>query len=490
MRKTRRTRPKPPTPVGATLAPRVVILAAGIGSRMRSTLPKVLHRVGGIPMLESVLRAAESLRPSQIVAVLGASRSAVEPVLAGRPVTVVVQERPRGTGDAVAQALSALSEGDGPVLVLSGDVPLIRPETLAGLVEKLRTGADLVLLTFRPPDPADFGRVVRDRGGRVLRVVESKNASKREKAIEEVNAGVYAFQAAALGRAVARLRENPVSREVYLTDAVEVLAAKSRVETVESADWREAWGINTRADLAAAEEIARRRALEAALEAGATLVDPATTRIGPDVRLEPDVILHPFVSLEGRTVLRERCEILSFTRISDSELARDVVVGPHCDVEGAVIGARARVGPFARLRPETVLEEDVRVGNFVETKKTTLRRGVKALHLSYLGDAEIGAEANVGAGVITCNYDGEKKNRTTVGSGVFLGSDTQLIAPVTVGEGAYVGAGSTITQDVPPGALAISRVPQENIEGWVERRRARRAAPDGETGRRGDREKR
>jgi len=434
-------------------------------------------------MLESVLRTAESLRPSQIVIVLGASRTAIEPLLEGRGVTVVVQDPPRGTGDAVVRALSALSDGDGPVLVLSGDVPLIRRETLVALLDRLQDGNDLALLSFRPPEPGAFGRIVRDGRGRVARITELKNATARERRISEVNAGVYAFRDSALRRAASRLREDPVSREVYLTGAAEILASgKSRVEAVETADWREAWGINTRADLAAAEEIARRRALERALEAGATLVDPATIRIGPDVQLEPDVVIHPFVSLEGRTVLSERSEILSFTRVADSSIAPDAVIGPHSDVEGAQIGARARVGPFARIRPESVLEEDVRVGNFVETKKTTLRRGVKALHLSYLGDAEIGAEANVGAGVITCNYDGEKKHRTTVGAGAFLGSDSQLVAPVTVGEGAYVGAGSTITQDVPPGSLALSRVRQENVEGWVEKRKKKtRGHGDAET---------
>ena len=482
MGKTRRSHPKSRSE-GKVAAPRVIILAAGIGSRMRSTQPKVLHRVGGIPMLESVLRTAESLRPSQIVIVLGASRTAIEPLLEGRGVTVVVQDPPRGTGDAVVRALSALSDGDGPVLVLSGDVPLIRRETLVALLDRLQDGNDLALLSFRPPEPGAFGRIVRDGRGRVARITELKNATARERRISEVNAGVYAFRDSALRRAASRLREDPVSREVYLTGAAEILASgKSRVEAVETADWREAWGINTRADLAAAEEFARRRALERALEAGATLVDPATIRIGPDVQLEPDVVIHPFVSLEGRTVLSERSEILSFTRVADSSIAPDAVIGPHSDVEGAQIGARARVGPFARIRPESVLEEDVRVGNFVETKKTTLRRGVKALHLSYLGDAEIGAEANVGAGVITCNYDGEKKHRTTVGAGAFLGSDSQLVAPVTVGEGAYVGAGSTITQDVPPGSLALSRVRQENVEGWVEKRKKKtRGHGDAET---------
>lgn len=432
--------------------------------------------MGGRSLLESVLRAAESLSPSRIVTVLGPAHAQVEPALAGHEVTVVVQDPPRGTGDAVRQALAALAGGDGPVLILSGDVPLIRPETLAKLVEKLTSARlDLVFLSFRPPDPGDFGRVVRDRNGRVSRIVEARNAGTREKGIGEVNAGVYCFAAPALARAVERLRENRVSREVYLTDAVEALTSKGgKVASVEAADWREAWGINTRRDLAAAEEIARWRALEKALDAGATLIDPATTRIGPNVEIEPDVVVHPFVLLEGQTLLRAGCEVLSFTRIVDSELASGAVVGPHCEIEGAKIGPRARVGPFARLRPETVLEEDVRVGNFVEIKKAVLRRRVKALHLTYLGDAEIGPDTNIGAGVITCNYDGEKKNRTTIGAGAFIGSDSQLIAPVTIGEGAYVGAGSTITRDVPPGALAVSRATQKNVEGWAQRRRGRR----------------
>ncbi len=435
-------------------------------------------------MLERVLRAAECLDPGRIVAVLGPSRARIEPLLAGREVSIVVQDPPRGTGDAARRALPALAGVDGPVIVLSGDVPLIRPETLRALVEKQRASdLDLAFLSFRPPDPGDLGRVIRDGRGRVRRIVEVKNASPRQRRITEVNAGVYCFAGPALLRSLARLDENAAAREVYLTDAVEALAAaRGRIATVEADDWTEAWGINTRRDLAAAEEIARRRELDRALDSGATLIDPATTRIGPDVALEPDVVLHPFISLEGRTVLREGCEVRSFTRIADSEIGPGAVIGPHCDVEGARVGARSRVGPFARLRPETVLEEDVRVGNFVETKKALLRRGAKASHLSYLGDAEIGADANVGAGVITCNYDGEKKNRTTVGAGAFIGSDSQLVAPVTVGEGAYVGAGSTVTHDVPPGALAVSRSHQKNVEGWAARRRAARERERGRVG--------
>ncbi len=465
-------------------APCVIILAAGVGSRMRSTLPKVLHRVGGVPLLEAVLRTARSVDPSRIVVVLGPARARIEPVLSGQDVTIAVQDPPRGTGDAVRCALPALDGEAGPVVVLSGDVPLIRPDTLRALLDRRRDGdLDLAFLTFRPPDAGDLGRVVRDGRRRVRRIVEARNATPRERAIGEVNAGVYCFAPASLARAIRSLKVNRASGEIYLTDAVEALASgRGRVETLEAPDWTEAWGINTRRDLAGAEEIARRRELERALDSGATLIDPASTRIGVDVVIEPDVVLHPFVALDGRTVLREGCEILSFTRIADSEVAAGAVIGPHCELEGARVGARCRVGPFARLRPETVLEDDVRVGNFVEIKKSVLRRGVKALHLSYLGDAQIGEDVNIGAGVITCNYDGQNKNATTIGAGAFVGSDTQLVAPVTVGEGAYVGAGSTITRDVPPGALAVTRVRQENHEGWVERRRQKKTRGRGDSG--------
>ena len=456
--------------------PRVVVLAAGIGSRMRSTLPKVLHRVAGRTLLDTVLDTAEAVSPSRVIVVLGSGRERVEASLAGRAVEIVVQDPPLGTGDAVRSALPKLENGGGPVLVLSGDVPLLRAETLAQLLEARRRGRlDLALLSFRPPEPGDFGRVVRNRSGAIQRIVESKNANAREKRVGEVNAGVYCFAAEALSRAIGKIARDPISREYYLTDAVEVLAsAGGRIGVVEPADWREAWGVNTRRDLAAAEEIERRRSLERALDSGATVIDPATTRIGPRVVVEPDVTIHPFVCLEGNTRLAEGCEVLPFTRLVDTQVGPDATVGPHCEVERSTIGPRARVGPFARLRPESVLEEDVKVGNFVELKKTTLRRGTKASHLSYLGDAEIGPHANIGAGVITCNYDGEKKFRTSIGEGVFVGSDAQLVAPVTVGRGAYVAAGTTVTEDVPDGALAISRVPQKNVEGWVDRRRERR----------------
>ncbi len=465
-RQTGRRRPRRPC---------VVLLASGTATRLRSSTAAVLHRVGGRTLLETALETAESLSPAKIVVVLGPARREIQESLADRAVKLVVQDPPAGTGDAARRALAALPRSAGPVLIFSGAAPLLRTETLRRLLDRQRRGSlGLVLLSFRPPDAADFDRVVRDPSGKVAKVVAAKDVPGPPEEIAEVSAGVYCFEPRALRSGLARLSKT-LSREADLAELVAILTeADAKVETVEPEDWREAWSVRTRRDLAAAEEIARRRAIDRVLDAGATVVDPTTTRIGAWVEVEPDVVIHPFVVLEGRCVLREGSEVFSFTRLADSVLEPRAAVGPHCDVEGARIGARSRVGPFSRLRPGTVLEEDVRVGNFVETKKAVLQRGVKALHHAYLGDTEIGADANIGAGTITCNYDGEKKHRTTIGKGAFIGSDTQLVAPVTVGAGAYVGAGSTITQDVPPGALALSRVAQRNVEGWVERRKKRK----------------
>ncbi len=459
----------------AAAAPRVVVLAAGIGSRMRSALPKVLHRVAGRTLVEAVLASAAGVSPARVVVVVGAAREPIERSLAGRAVEFVLQDPPLGTGDAARRAFEAIGEAGGPVLVLAGDTPLLTADTLARLVARRQEkNLDLVFLSFRPPEPGDFGRVVRDPRGRVLRIVEAKNASPRERRLGEVNAGVYCFAPAALGKALSRLTRDRVGKEYYLTDAVAILGeAKGRVEAIEAEDWREAWGVNTRRDLAAAEEMERRRGIDRALDAGTSVLDPASVRIGPSVRLSPDAVLHPFVSLEGETEIGEGVEVLSFTRLVDTRVAAGASVGPHCESEGAAIGPRARVGPFSRLRPGTVIGEDARVGNFVETKNTRIGKGTKALHLAYLGDAEIGAGANIGAGVITCNYDGENKHPTTIGDGAFIGSDSQLVAPVTVGSGAYVGSGTTVTEDVPDGALALSRAPQLNKPGWAARRRAK-----------------
>ncbi|HET9795696.1 MAG TPA: bifunctional UDP-N-acetylglucosamine diphosphorylase/glucosamine-1-phosphate N-acetyltransferase GlmU [Thermoanaerobaculia bacterium] len=431
-------------------------MAAGAGTRMNSDLPKVLHRVAGRPMLEAVLDEAEKLDPRGIVVVAGHGRERVAAVVAGRPrVRIAIQDPPRGTGDAVARALPLLEESRGPVLVLSGDTPLITADSLRLLLDHFRkTRAAAALFSARPDEPGSLGRIVR-RGGRFAAIVEVRDATAAQKKIREINAGIYCFDRAALARGLRDIRDDNAAGEYYLTDAVTALVrAKAAVEAIEIPDPREAMGVNSRRELAFADAVERRRGAERLIDQGATLLDPESTLVGPYVSAARDVVIHPFVVLEGRTRLAEGCEIKSF-----------------CDVNDSVVGPRTTVGPFARLRPGTVLEEDVRVGNFVETKKAHLKKGAKASHLSYLGDTEVGEDANIGAGTITCNYDGEKKHFTRIGRGAFIGSDTQLVAPVEIGDGAYVGAGSTITKSVPPGALAISREAQRNIEGWAAARR-------------------
>jgi bifunctional UDP-N-acetylglucosamine pyrophosphorylase/glucosamine-1-phosphate N-acetyltransferase len=431
-------------------------MAAGAGTRMNSDLPKVLHRVAGRAMLDAVLDEAEKLAPERIVVVAGHGRDRIEPHVTGRPgVRVAIQDPPRGTGDAVSRALPLLGDARGPVLVLSGDTPLITADSLRLLLDHFaRTRAAVALFSARPEDPGSLGRVVR-RNGRFAAIVEVRDATAAQKKIREINAGIYCFRPDALRRGLRGIRDDNAAGEFYLTDAVTALVrARAAVEAIEIPDPREAMGVNSRRELAFADAVERRRGAERLIDQGATLLDPETTLVGPYVSAARDVVIHPFVVLEGRTRLAAGCEIKSF-----------------CDLNDSTVGARTTVGPFARLRPGTVLEEDVRVGNFVETKKATLRRGAKASHLSYLGDTEVGEDANIGAGTITCNYDGKKKNFTRIGRGSFIGSDSQLVAPVEIGDGAYVGAGSTITKNVPAGALAISRGSQRNIEGWAAGRR-------------------
>ncbi len=434
-------------------------MAAGAGTRMNSDLPKVLHRVAGRAMLDAVLDEAEKLSPARIVVVAGHGLSRVAARIEVRDgVEIVVQDPPRGTGDAAALALRALPKSSDPVLVLSGDTPLLTSVSLQLLVSEFRRSrAAVALFSARPEDPGSLGRIIRKKG-RFSGIVEFRDATPAQKAVREINAGIYCFRRESLARGLEHLRDDNAAHEFYLTDAVTALARSGEpVEAIELADPREAMGVNSRRELAFADAVERRRGAERLIDQGATLLDPETTLVGPYVSAARDVVIHPFVVLEGRTRLSAGCEIKSF-----------------CDLNDAAVGERTTVGPFARLRPGTVLEEDVRVGNFVETKKATLRRGAKASHLSYLGDTDVGEDANIGAGTITCNYDGERKHPTRIGRGAFIGSDSQLVAPVEVGDGAYVGAGSTITKDVPAGALAISRGEQRNIPGWAARRLKRR----------------
>ncbi len=453
----------------------VAILAAGKGTRMNSAWPKVLHRVAGVPMIEYVLSAAATLRPSTMVAVVGHEAATLTTALSHhKGLTFVVQEPQRGTGDALLATESVLGSAQGTLVLLSGDVPLLSAKALSGLVEHhVSTGAALTVVTARVSDPRDYGRIVR-RGERIARIVEERDATPAERAIPEINAGIYAFALDGLFDALRRIASDNAQDEYYLPDLVAIFnEAGRRVEafTVEHAD--EIRGINSRTELEAVSRVVRTRTNEALMAAGVTIEDSATTYVGRDVVVGRDTILHPNVSLEGTTTIGAGCEIHSGTRIVNSRIADRVVVNDHCVITDSSVEADARIGPFAHLRPAVVIGTGARVGNFVELKKTVLGDGSKAMHLTYLGDTTVGERVNIGAGTITCNYDGERKQRTTIEDGAFVGSDTQLIAPVTVGPGAYIGSGTTVREDVPAGALAVSAGKQRIVEGWVEKRKQR-----------------
>jgi bifunctional UDP-N-acetylglucosamine pyrophosphorylase/glucosamine-1-phosphate N-acetyltransferase len=451
----------------------VVILAAGKGTRMKSDLPKVLHRICGMSLIEHVLRLADSLAPSSVTVVVGHQADDVRRAFADRPgLRFALQQPQLGTGHALLQAETMLSGARGTVVLLSGDVPLLRDGTLTALVSgHEQAGAAATVLTAEVDAPDGYGRIVRDQG-RLAAIVEHKDATPAERRIREINSGVYAFELAGLFDALRALGSANAQGEYYLPDLVKILAARGlTVQTATVSDAREILGVNSRKELAELADILKTRTNDALMEAGVTIVDPATTFVDVDVRIGTDTILHPGVYLEGTTSIGSRCEIHSGVRIVDSVVDDDVVINNHCVVTTSRVSRGARIGPFVHIRPESQVGPDAHVGNFVELKKTSLGRGAKANHLSYLGDATIGEKVNVGAGTITCNYDGVAKHATVIEDGAFIGSDTQLIAPVRVGRGAYVAAGSSITEDVPAEALAISRGKQVNKEGWVAKKR-------------------
>jgi bifunctional UDP-N-acetylglucosamine pyrophosphorylase / glucosamine-1-phosphate N-acetyltransferase len=451
----------------------VLILAAGQGTRLKSKTIKLLHPVAGQPMATWVARAARELRPTRSVAVVGFQADRVEAALAGLCDAFVVQAEQRGTGHAVMQAVPALKGASGPLLIVNGDLPNLGASTLRALVALHRkTKAALSLVTTDLPDPTGYGRIVRDAKGRVVRIVEHKDAAPAERAIPEINCGIYCADPGVLVPLLKKLRPNNAQGEYYLTDAVHALIAKGAVvAALKHPDSDEVLGVNTRAELARAGASLYARKAAALQDEGVTLLDPSRIWIDPRAKIGRDAVVYPDVIIDGDSTIGEDCTIGPGCRLNGVTLGRGVVVRDHCVLEDTRVGDGAVVGPFAHLRPGSVLEADTRVGNFVELKKTRLGRGSKASHLAYLGDAEIGAGCNIGAGTITCNYDGVNKHKTTLGAGVFIGSDSQLVAPVTVGEGAYVGAGTTVTTDVPAGALALSRARQLNLEGWVERRK-------------------
>jgi bifunctional UDP-N-acetylglucosamine pyrophosphorylase/glucosamine-1-phosphate N-acetyltransferase len=441
---------------------------------MKSRLPKVLHPVAGRAMVEHVLRTAESLSPATITLIVGHRADLVRERLAGRPgLQFALQEPQLGTAHALQQAEAALAGRTGTVILLSGDVPLLRPATLEQLVgTHQEAGAAATVVTAIVERPYGYGRIVRT-DGRIARIVEERDASPAERQIREINSGIYAFDLAPLFDALRGIASQNAQGEFYLTDLVAIYRRRRLpVETLTIERPHEIRGINSRTELAEVSRIVRQTKNEELMAAGVTIIDPATTYIDPDVQVGPDTVIHPGVLLEGQTRIGAACEIQAHVRIVDSEIGDQVTVNNFCLIVGAQVANGAQVGPFAHLRPETRVGEKARIGNFVELKKTTMGAGSKANHLSYLGDATIGANVNVGAGTITCNYDGERKHPTTIEDGAFIGSDSQLIAPVRVGKGAYVAAGSSITEDVPAGALGIARGRQSNIEGWVERKKA------------------
>jgi len=457
----------------------VIILAAGLGTRMKSATIKVLHRAAGRPIIDYVLDLASDVCERPPVVIVGHQREAVQQAIGNRA-RFAVQDPPLGTGHAVLQASTVLepdaSFASRRVLILSGDVPLTRPETLRKLIaEHDASNNALTLLTMKLEQPAMYGRIVRDADGSVVRIVEAKDASDEQKKINEVNAGVYLFNAGGLFDRLRNLRTNNAQGEYYLTDLLAVLRESGeRVGAVIADDPVEALGVNSRSDLAVVEAEIQRRVVEKLMAEGVTFRNPLTVVIDSSVSIGADTVVYPFVTLEGMTKIGEGCVIEPGVHLINVHVGDDVHLKTGTVAEDATIEDEAAVGPYAHLRPGSQLGRKVKVGNFVETKKAVFGEGAKASHLSYIGDAEIGAGVNIGAGTITCNYDGVNKHKTVLEEGVFIGSDTQLVAPVRVGKGAYVGAGSTITKDVPAGALALSRTPQRIVEGWAERKREKK----------------
>lgn len=449
-----------------------LILAAGEGTRMKSDLPKVAHRILGVPMVRLVVQAAEAAGCDRIVAVTGHKAEAVEALI--EDVTCVRQDRQLGTGHAVMCAHSALGDVSGSLVVLSGDTPLMSPDTISGLVAMRETsGAAVTVLTTHMTDPTGYGRIVRDRDGNVATIVEEKDCTPQQRRIDEVNTGTYCFDAGVLFAHLDRLTTENAQGEYYLTDMIVVFNGEGlTVSATVTDDPLETLGVNSRVQLAEATRVLQRRINRSWMLAGVTMTDPDLVWIGPDVQLGRDVEVLPMTMILGTTKIGDRVLLGPNSRITDSLVDSDAVIDSSILVE-AQVGEGASVGPVAYLRSGAVLEVGAKVGACVEIKNSVVGEGSKVPHLSYIGDATIGRNVNVGAGSITCNYDGTRKHRTLIGDNAFVGSDTMLVAPVSIGEGAVTAAASAITRDVPPGALAVERSDQHIVEGWVERQRSK-----------------
>ncbi len=457
----------------------VVILAAGKGTRMKSDTPKVLHSLAGRPLIEHILAAVDHLAAATTTLVVGHGADLVRTALAARPnLQYVVQSPQLGTGHALQQAEPVLKGRKGNVLLLYADVPLLEPGTLLRLLEAHRNEkAAMTVLTAELSDPYGYGRIVRDSQGQIDRIIEERDASSEQRAIREINSGIYALSMGPLFQHLNQLATDNSQAEYYLTDLVGMYRQEGlRVDALclDTAD--ELRGVNSRLDLAELSQIVRQRKNRQLMMGGVTLEDPATTFVDIDVTVGPDTILGPGVRLEGHTVVGDRCRIHAGSRLTNVTMENDVVVLDYSVIVDSRVGQGAAVGPMAHVRPDSVIGPGARVGNFVELKKTSLGKGSKASHLTYLGDSTIGEGVNIGAGTITCNYDGSAKHPTIIEDGVFIGSDSQLIAPVTIGKDAYVGAGSTIVSDVPAGSLAVARSRQVIKPEWAAKRKAARKA--------------
>lgn len=450
---------------------------------MKSDLQKTLHSIGGRSLISHSLHAAAGLNPEHIVAVIGHGRDQVGPAVAqvaeelDREVLIAIQEEQNGTGHAVQCAMDQLDGFEGTIIVTNGDVPLLTDDTLSALLDAhVEVPTAVTVLTMRLDDPTGYGRIVRNEEGEVTAIVEQKDASAEVQAIDEVNSGVFAFDAAILRSALSELKSDNAQGELYLTDVLGIARGEGHpVRAHTATDARELAGVNDRVQLAEAGAELNRRTVIAAMRGGATIVDPATTWIDVEVSIGRDVIIHPGTQLKGETVIGDRVEVGPDTTLTNMTIGEGAsVVRTHGF--DSTIGENATVGPFTYIRPGTTLGPEGKLGGFVETKKATIGRGSKVPHLTYVGDATIGEESNIGASSVFVNYDGENKHHTTIGSHVRTGSDTMFIAPVTVGDGAYSGAGTVIKDDVPPGALAVSGGRQRNIEGWVQKKRPGTAA--------------
>lgn len=457
-----------------------IILAAGKGTRMKSSLVKVLHPILGLPMLSYVIElSVREIKSQNTIVVVGYQGDQIKQKFNGPHLQFVLQEEQLGTGHAALQAVPFLKEDAGAVLILCGDVPLVKAGTLHSFIEAYgKSRSVLSVLTTEVEDPSGYGRIVRDSKGWVEKIVEEKDASKKEKSIREINSGIYCVKASFMREGLTEIGNDNAQREYYLTDLVGIAKKKGlRCFAYSVPDSAEVLGINTRVELAVANEILKLEKLKELMLSGVTVLDPKTTYVERTVEVGRETTLYPNCFLCGTTKIGERCVIESNAKITDSVIGNGVTIRSNVVITESRVEDGAIVGPFAHLRPFSEIMTGAKIGNFVEVKKSVFGKGSKANHLAYIGDASVGNGVNIGAGTIFCNYDGFEKHRTTIGEGVFVGSNVELVAPVKVGNGATIGAGSTITKDVPGGALAISRAKQKNIKGWgkrIEDRRQRR----------------